>query len=180
MAVKCARRTACYDAYRTGLRMSIAEHDSAWLSQTLARDTHHDFELEQERRWLKRCSSPISGYQHRHGLATASRKRHTQWQLHVYVRGCRAWSDSSHPAYIQHRTEAHALFKPLQKEHSLLRVCLSFLYATTSRSVQSIAITASINDRRGQDFCDPQSYSTLHTKPRKVPILYRRTFARSR
>jgi len=156
---------------------STSPHDSLRRSRVTRITTSS---ANRSDRCLMRCLYTISGYQHQHGLSTASKNRHIQRQLRVNERGCRAWSDSSHQACIQHRTEAHALSKPLQKAHSLLRVCLSFLYATTSRSVQSIAITASINDRRGQDCCNLQSYSTLHTKPRKVPILYRRSFARSR
>ena len=41
-------------------------------------------------RCLMRCLYTISGYQHQHGLSTASKNRHIQRQLRVYERGCRA------------------------------------------------------------------------------------------
>jgi len=87
--------------------------------------------------------------------------------------------NSSQPAHIQNGAQAHTLFKLFQKAPSLLRVCLRFLRATASRSVPSVEMKKSINDRRRQDCCDSEFHSTLSTKLRKVPIVCRRAVARS-
>jgi len=81
---------------------------------------------------------------------------------------------SSQVTHIQHGAYAHALSNPIQKVLSVLRLCRSYLCATAFRSVTSVAIMESDSDRTCQDYCDTYSHSRLRTKPRMVPILYRR------